>query len=55
MKIRFAFLAALLSAVPFTAALGQSRYVGWHSDLKTAAAKAAETGKPLMVVFRCVR
>jgi hypothetical protein len=38
-----------------TAVFGQSRYIGWHSDLKTAAERAAATGKPLMVVFRCVR
>jgi hypothetical protein len=38
-----------------SAVFGQSRYIGWHSDLKTAAERAAATGKPLMVVFRCVR
>ena len=38
-----------------TAVVGQSRYIGWHSDLKTAAVQAASSGKPLMVVFRCVR
>jgi hypothetical protein len=38
-----------------TAVFGQSRYIGWHSDLKSAAEQAAASGKPLMVVFRCVR
>jgi len=38
-----------------TALFGQSRYVGWHTSLKTAAEKAESTGKPIMVVFRCVR
>ena len=35
--------------------VGQDRYIGWHSDLKRAAERAAASGKPLMVVFRCVR
>lgn len=38
-----------------SAVFGQSRYIGWHSDLKSAAEQAAASGKPLMVVFRCVR
>ena len=54
MRLRIALLAVLLLAVARPLP-GQTRYVGWHSDLKTAAAKAAKTGKPLMVVFRCVR
>ena len=38
-----------------SAVFAQSRYFGWHNDLKTAADRAAATGKPLMVVLRCVR
>jgi len=33
----------------------QTNVVRWHSNLKAGAQLAHDTGKPLMVVFRCVR
>lgn len=47
---------ALLSIISTTTlALSQTGGGRWHSDLKTAAAVAAKTGKPIFVVFRCER
>jgi hypothetical protein len=36
-------------------AQSQSSYPGWHRNLEAAQREAAKTGKPVFVVFRCVR
>lgn len=41
--------------VPAVPAFAQAQVSGWHSDLDSARKVAHETGKPLFVVFRCVR
>lgn len=33
----------------------QTSEFGWHGELARGAAAARESGKPLFVVFRCVR
>lgn len=48
-------LSLVLMSGTVSTACAQNRLAGWHSDLKTAAAVARRTGKPLFVVFRCVR
>lgn len=51
---------ALLFAIPavfFSAdeAAAQANFFGWHTDLNTAAKVSTKTGKPIFLVFRCVR
>ena len=54
-------LLARVAAVLFGVALvpvpvyAQSQVQGWHNDLNSAREAARRTGKPLFVVFRCVR
>ena len=54
-------LLARIAAVLFGVALvpvpvhAQSQVQGWHTDLNPAREAARRTGKPLFVVFRCVR
>ena len=54
-------LVARIAAVLFGVALvpvpvhAQSQVQGWHTDLNSAREAARRTGKPLFVVFRCVR
>lgn len=43
-------LLALASPLP-----AQAKLLRWHDSLEQAAAVARESGKPLFVVFRCVR
>lgn len=33
----------------------QANFFGWHTDLNTAAKVSTSTGKPIFLVFRCVR
>jgi hypothetical protein len=47
-----AFLALLLTAASSPA---QEKLLRWHTDLGRAAESARESGRPLFVVFRCVR
>ena len=42
----------LLIAAPLAA---QETYEGWHTSLQRGVEQARQTGKPLFVVFRCVR
>lgn len=35
-------------------AWGQTEEIGWHSTYGAALEEARETGKPLLVAFRCV-
>jgi len=51
----FAALLLLMAGFAASTARAQAKYTGWHTDLQTAADKADQTGKPLFVVFRCVR
>ncbi|HVW00655.1 MAG TPA: hypothetical protein VHB77_09950 [Planctomycetaceae bacterium] len=52
---------ARIAAVLFGVALvpvpvhAQAQVQGWHTDLNAAREVARRTGKPLFVVFRCVR
>src|SRR5437868_13641992 len=47
-------LAALFAAMSGTAA-AQDKIQRWHDNLERGAKAARESGKPLFVVFRCVR
>jgi hypothetical protein len=45
-----------LTLTGLTASVGaQTSELGWHGELARGAAAARESGKPLFVVFRCVR
>jgi hypothetical protein len=46
------FLALLLTGAPVSA---QEKILRWHDDLGRGAEAARASGKPLFVVFRCVR
>ncbi len=51
---------ALLAAIPAALlsageAAAQATFLGWHSNLNTAAKVSTKTGKPIFLVFRCVR
>ncbi|MDB5384473.1 MAG: hypothetical protein JWM11_119 [Planctomycetaceae bacterium] len=48
----FVMLCLLIQAAGVSA---QTQVAGWHTDLASACKLARETGKPLFVVFRCVR
>ena len=48
-------VAALLLAGLSGAAQAQARVPRWHERIETAAETARESGKPLLIVFRCVR
>lgn len=37
------------------AAFAQANFFGWHTNLNTAAKVSTATGKPIFLVFRCVR
>jgi hypothetical protein len=45
-------LALLLTGAPASA---QEKILRWHDDLGRGAETARKSGKPLFVVFRCVR
>ena len=51
-RLRSALLALLLTGAPATA---QEKILRWHDDLGRGAEAARASGKPLFVVFRCVR
>lgn len=44
---------ALLGAAQREAMAQKARKAGWHSAYESARAAALESGKPLLVVFRC--
>jgi len=44
----------VLMLVP-AALSAQTTVPGWHKSLKDATRRSAETGKPIFLVFRCVR
>lgn len=48
-------LLVLLFVAVAAPASAQEKISGWHTDLDSACKLARETGKPLFVVFRCVR
>ena len=48
-------LLMVLFAAVVTPVSAQEKINGWHTDLDAASKLARETGKPLFVVFRCVR
>lgn len=45
--------AATCFAVPPT--IAHAQFLGWHNNFNVAAKISAKSGKPLFVVFRCVR
>lgn len=45
----------LLFVAMSSSASAQEKISGWHTDLDSACKLARESGKPLFVVFRCVR
>jgi hypothetical protein len=46
---------AVIVAASAGAATAQDKVQGWHHNLERSAAAARNSGKPLFVVFRCVR
>jgi hypothetical protein len=48
-------LIAVLLAVTAAGASAQEKIMRWHDSLERGAAAARNSGKPLFVVFRCVR
>ena len=52
-RVLVALLSALLLAQ--STATAQTSELGWHGELARGTAAARESGKPLFVVFRCVR
>ena len=50
----WAGIAALL-LLASTPTVAQETVPGWHSNLAQAQKLAEESGKPLFIVFRCVR
>jgi hypothetical protein len=48
-------LIALVLAATIGRAASQDQVLRWHDNLEQGAAAARESGKPLLVVFRCVR
>ena len=56
-KILIAFIAGAMTAGPVMAQNSAASKIapqkGWLNDFNTAKAQAQNTGKPLMVVFRC--
>jgi hypothetical protein len=48
-------LIAVAIAASSSSATAQDKLLRWHDNLERGAAVARESGKPLFVVFRCVR
>lgn len=46
---------ALIASLSASMAMAQSQFQGWMTTLEDGQKLAAEKGKPLMIVFRCVR
>jgi hypothetical protein len=55
MNIRTLTAAALLVAGFHGAVQAQARIPRWHENLATATAQSRISGKPVFIVFRCVR
>lgn len=59
MPVRLALSSLTLCALFFAfapeRASAQGTFPGWHNDLNRAAEIARESGKPIFLVFRCVR
>lgn len=53
MLTRFACVVSLLWSA--SAGFAQEAISGWHDNLDRARKIAREQGKPLLIVFRCVR
>jgi len=51
---RFLLIAVVLAATAAWAT-AQDKLLRWHDNLERGAAAARSSGKPLFVVFRCVR
>ena len=49
------FLATMLLLVGVSTVSAQATVPGWHDNLDQARKVAERDGKPLLVVFRCVR
>jgi hypothetical protein len=45
----------LLATLWLTPVFAQAQVQGWHTRLEDAQRLARETGKPIFLVFRCVR
>jgi|GEM_PF-2285926 len=54
-RIRCLILLAVLFALATGPAAAQDKIQRWHDNLERGAKAARESGKPLFVVFRCVR
>jgi len=54
-RIQFPAVAALALFSVASFASAQDKVLRWHDSLDRATAAARTTGKPVFVVFRCVR
>ncbi|GAB4160986.1 MAG: hypothetical protein Tsb009_38290 [Planctomycetaceae bacterium] len=54
-NFHFALAAFCLTVFASENIAAQTTFFGWHSDLNEAKSVSARTGKPIFVVFRCVR
>jgi hypothetical protein len=52
--LQFAMLFAV-AGFPIPAVVAQDAVPGWHTNLDDACRAAEANGKPLFIVFRCVR
>lgn len=53
--VRVCVAAFLFFATTSQPSVAQDAVPGWHSNLTVAQQLAEESGKPLFIVFRCVR
>lgn len=51
----FIFPLLAIAGLSATAAADETGTLRWHDNLNAGAARARQSGKPLFVVFRCVR
>jgi hypothetical protein len=54
-RFRFLLAIAVFPLLSTGELVAQSNYFGWHRDLSQAAKISKQTGKPIFLVFRCVR
>lgn len=55
MRARVLIAASLLALAPLRPASGDGEEFPWLTDLAMARAEARESGRPMLVVFRCER
>jgi hypothetical protein len=53
--VRSLLITAAIACFTTLPTIANAQFLGWHNNLNAAAKVSAKTGKPLFVVFRCVR